>query len=43
MTIKIENLLLEEKDSQDINSLDTKLEGLRDQGNEGKCKFDVES
>jgi uncharacterized CHY-type Zn-finger protein len=35
MTIKIENLWLEEKDFQGTNSLDTKLEGLRDPGNEG--------
>jgi hypothetical protein len=31
------------KDSQGINSLDRKLEGLRDQGNESKCKLDMES
>jgi hypothetical protein len=41
--MKIENLWLEENDSQGINSLDTKLEGLRDQGNEGKCKLEMES
>jgi hypothetical protein len=43
MTIEIQNLWLEEKDSEGISSFFTKLVGLKNQGNEDRWNLDMES